>query len=297
MSRRTEIQVGITVLVALIVLLWGVTWLKDLTLRRKVHVWHVRFPQTGGLGASDEVQVNGIRKGAVDKLRLAGDQVMVDLALDADVHLTTDCRVAIRNVGLMGEKVIAVDLRTTGTPYADRDTISGVYELGMPEVMANLGGTMQAVDHLASQLDHVATAFSKNGDLDKTMANFRVTSEQLQQTVAENRKLLHQTLEDLSQTAATTKELTSGREAQFKRTLDSFERASQNLERLSGRLDSLRAQFQSVASKVDRGNGSLGQLVNDPKLYDDMRASVAALNALLADIKANPKKYINLKIF
>src|SRR5580765_7997066 len=127
-SRRTEIQVGLTVLVALAVLLWGVTWLRDMSLQRKVHVWHVRFPQTGGLSASDEVQVNGMRKGDVAGVKLQGDHVIVDLALDTDVRLTTDSRVAIRNVGMMGEKVIAVDLRSSGVEYATRDTIQGIYE-------------------------------------------------------------------------------------------------------------------------------------------------------------------------
>ncbi|MBK7368079.1 MAG: MCE family protein [Candidatus Eisenbacteria bacterium] len=92
MSRRTEVQVGITVLVALVTLLWGVTYLKDLTLQRKVTVWKVRFPQTGGLGPSDEVQVNGIRKGLVTKIELAGDAVFVDLGLDSDVKLTSDSK-------------------------------------------------------------------------------------------------------------------------------------------------------------------------------------------------------------
>ena len=109
MSRTREIQVGITVLVALGVTLWGVTWLKQFSLARKIRVWHVTFPQTGGLSTSDEVQVNGLRKGSVQSVALISDHVSVDLALDSEVVLTTDSRVSVRNVGLMGEKVIAVD--------------------------------------------------------------------------------------------------------------------------------------------------------------------------------------------
>jgi len=81
LSRTREIQVGITVLVALGVTLWGVTWLKQLTLARRVRVWHVTFPQTGGLSSSDEVQVNGLKRGSVQSVALVGDHVTVDLAL------------------------------------------------------------------------------------------------------------------------------------------------------------------------------------------------------------------------
>src|SRR5439155_20847242 len=81
LSRRTEIQVGATVLVALGITLWGVTWLKELSLTKKVRVWQVTFPQTGGLSTSDEVQVNGLRKGAVSSVQLVGDHVLVNLAI------------------------------------------------------------------------------------------------------------------------------------------------------------------------------------------------------------------------
>src|SRR5439155_3698846 len=127
-SRRTEIQVGATVLVALGITLWGVTWLKELSIDRKERLWQVTFPQTGGLSTSDEVQVNGLRKGSVAGVKLVGDHVLVQLALASDITLTTESRVAIRNIGLMGEKVIAVDLSTHGVPYGARDTISGIYE-------------------------------------------------------------------------------------------------------------------------------------------------------------------------
>ena len=87
MSRTREIQVGVTVLVALGVTLWGVTWLKQFSLARKIRVWHVTFPQTGGLSTSDEVQVNGLRKGSVQSVALISDHVSVDLALASEIEI------------------------------------------------------------------------------------------------------------------------------------------------------------------------------------------------------------------
>lgn len=297
MKRRTEIQVGLTVIGALVTLLWGVTWLKDFSLARKVRVWHVQFPQTGGLGPSDEVQVNGIRKGAVSGIALQGDKVIVDLALSSEITLTDACRVSIRNVGMMGEKVIAVDLAMAGKAYTERDTIVGNFELGMGEVMAGAGTSMASVDRLILSLNRVAARLEESGDLDKSIANFRETSEELKGMVKENRKSFERTLANAEAVTHTTKKLTADREEQFKRTLDSIERSARNLEQLSGRMDSLRATTQSVMSKVDRGNGSLGALVNDKQLYNDVNESVKSLKALIEDLKKNPKRYINLSIF
>jgi phospholipid/cholesterol/gamma-HCH transport system substrate-binding protein len=296
-SRRTEIQVGLLVLFAIVTLLLGVTWLKEFTVQRHVTVWHVRFPQTGGLGASDEVQVNGIRKGAVSKIALQGDRVVVDLALASEVRLTTDCNVAIRNVGLMGEKVIAVDLHTSGNPFGARDTIEGTYELGMSEVMARLGGSMEPLEHLASELDHVATNLHESGDLRGSLKSMRSAADELSAMVAENRKLLHETLENAAAVTRSARAVTSQREEQYARLMDSAERAAHNIEVLSARMDTLRATAQRIGDKVDHGQGTLARLVNDPVLHDDLRGTLKAMRDLLEDLKKNPKKYVNVHVF
>lgn len=297
MNRRIEIQVGLTVIIAIVVTLWGVTWLKDLSLQRKVRTWHVTFPQTGGLGASDEVQVNGIRMGSVTHIALEGDHAAVDLGISSDIAITRDSKVSIRNVGLMGEHVIAVELVSTGQPYAAADTIVGLYELGMPEVMAKMGGPLASFDRVSASLDRIATKLEKDGDLEKTMRNFRETSDELNGAMKENRKLLHETLVNLNEVSKTSKALTTDREAQYKRMLDSAERSAKNAELLLARMDSLRAVAQGIANKADHGDGTMAKLLNDPKLYDDVRGSVKALQDVLVDLKKNPKKYINLRIF
>jgi phospholipid/cholesterol/gamma-HCH transport system substrate-binding protein len=296
-SRRTEIEVGVTVLVALGILLWGVTWLKDFQIQRSVKVWHVVFPQTGGLAPNTDVQVNGIKKGSVKSMRLTGDGVLVDLAIASDVGLTRDTRVTIRNMGLMGEKVIGVDLRSTGGAWTQQDTIQGGYEKGIPEVMGDVALTIESVTQLSARLAGLLEVTDKNGDLTGTLKNLRGASAELQATLKETRGTLKSTLENAAATAKTTRALTTDREAQLGKAIDSFSSAAEKLDRLSSRLDSLRSTLQTVANKVDRGEGSLGKLVNDRKLYNDVTATVDSLQALIVDIKKNPKKYIKLEIF
>jgi phospholipid/cholesterol/gamma-HCH transport system substrate-binding protein len=296
-NRKVEIQVGLTVLAALLILLLGVTWLKDFSLRDHTTVWHVRFPQTGGLGASDEVQVNGVEKGAVTRIQLQGDHVLVDLGLESDVKLTAGSRIAIRNVGLMGEKVIAVDLGVPGPLRSPRDTIAGVYELGIPEVVANMGGTFTAVDQLASELGQLAADVRTSGDLHAALVDLRETSRELHGAVTENRRQLREAVANADAVTGTLRRLTTDREAQYQRTLDAAERTTHNLEVLSARLDSLRATAQSVGNKLDHGDGTAARLLNDARLYDDTRAALQSMRALLDDLKQHPKKYINLHVF
>jgi phospholipid/cholesterol/gamma-HCH transport system substrate-binding protein len=193
--------------------------------------------------------------------------------------------------------VIAVDLKETGTPYAPRDTIQGVYEQGLSEVSASLGDAMGAISQLADEVRGVTEVLSKSGDLSKTLKNFRQTSEELKLAVSENRTLLKSTVENFAASSQAAKHLTADREADLRMALEDFASAAQKMDHLAGRLDSLRLALQSVTGKIDSGHGTLGKLVNDYKLYNDVSAATENIKALIADIKANPKKYFKVEIF
>ncbi len=297
MSRKTEIQVGVTVLVAIAILLWGIAWLSTLAKANVQRVWHVRFPQAGGLAEGNEAQVNGVRKGVVKSLRLAGDHVVVDLALAKDVELTHDSRVVIRSVSMMGDKVIAVDYRHSGEPWSAKDTIPGDYEKGLPEVMADVGKATGSITTIAAQLDSLASAMYRSGGLLETVDNFMRTSRELAMAVAENRAALKTTMDNFAATSSAAKELVVDRRAELAASLDHFADAAEKLDHLSGKLDSLRATLQSTASKLDRGQGTLGRLVNDERLYSDLSTSVHDLQALIQDVKKNPRKYFKFSVF
>ena len=297
MSRKTEIQVGLTVLVGVAVLLWGIAWLSTLAKVNIQRVWLVRFPTAGGLAVGNEAQVNGVRKGVVKSLRLSGDDVIAEIALSKDVELTRASRVVIRSVSMMGDKVVAVDYVREGGPWTPRDTIPGVYEKGLPEVLADVGHATGSIATIASQLDSLAAALNRRGGLAATVENFRRTSRELEEAVAENRVAFRTTMANFSATSTTAKALVVDRQAELKTSLDHFASAAENLDRLSARLDSLRATLQSASSKLDRGEGTLGRLVQDDRLYKDLEASARDLRALIADLKANPRKYFRVSVF
>ena len=114
---------------------------------------------------------------------------------------------------------------------------------------------------------------------------------------AENRTALRSTLENFAAASKTAKTLTTDREAELRKALDQFSQAAENLNRLSVRLDSLRTTIQTVTGKVDRGEGTLGKLVNDDKLYADVNSTVQSLKFLIEDIQKNPKKYLKVSVF
>jgi phospholipid/cholesterol/gamma-HCH transport system substrate-binding protein len=297
MSRRTEIQVGATVLVAVGLLLWGVAWLSAAARARLQRVWHVSFSEGGGLLEGNDAHVNGVRKGSVRSVRLVGDRVIVDVALANDVTITTGSRVSVRSFSMMGDRIVEVDYRPTGRPWTPRDTIPGEYEKGLPDVMSDLGRATGGVAAIAVQLDSLAVALAREGGLAKTAEEWRRTSRELQDAVSENRVALRATMDNLSQASSSARGLLVDRREELNRTLDHFAAAAENLDHLSGRLDSLRGSLQTTADRLDHGDGTAAKLIRDDALYTDMRSSVRDLRVLIADIKANPRRYLKFSVF
>jgi phospholipid/cholesterol/gamma-HCH transport system substrate-binding protein len=297
MSRKTEIQVGITVIVAIAVLLWGIAWVSTMARSQLQRVWHVTFPEGGGIEAGNEAHVNGVRKGVVKSVRLAGDRVLVDLALAKDVELTRDCRVSVRSFTMMGDRIVEVQYRATGEPWSTRDTIPGIYEKGLPDVMSDLGRASGGVSAIALQLDSLAVALAREGGLAATAKSWKDASRELALAVAENREELRTTMANLASASASARGLLTDNHDQLEAAVQHFSSAAEKLDRLSTRLDSLRATVQSAATKLDHGDGTLGRLVNDDKIYGELRSSVRELRDLIADVKANPRKYLKFSVF
>jgi len=285
------------VIAALAILLFGVTWLKQISLAHKITTWHVAFSQAGGIAEGAEVQVNGIHKGEVRSLGLLGDGVIIDLSLMSEIHLTDRSRVGIRDVGLVGDKVVYVTLGPEGRPLNPRDTIPGFYDKGMADMMADLGGAVNHVSKIAEDLQTVTATAHGNGDIAVAVRNFREVSEELRKLVSDNRTSLRATLANFNDASGTAKRLTTDREAELKKALDDLGQTAESMNRLSGRLDSLRASLQAVSTRVERGDGTLGKLVNDDKVYNELQSSLTNLNLLIADIKKNPKKYFQFSVF
>jgi len=248
------------------------------------------------LAQSDQVQVNGIRKGQVKDMNLVGDHVLVRLELASDVVLTRTSVVAIRDLGLMGEKVIDVDLNY-GPPWSERDTIPGVYQQGLAEVMGQLGTSVNSVSEIAANLKQLTSSLAQGGALQTTLEDFSATSHELRGLVADNRVTLTRAMNNLADASQSARSVTVDKEQDVRRAIDHFAITAARMDSLSARLDSLRQSLQGVATKMNDGDGTLGKLVSDDRLYEQMHTSISELQALIADVKKNPKKYVKFSIF
>jgi phospholipid/cholesterol/gamma-HCH transport system substrate-binding protein len=296
-QRRTEIQVGIAVLAALVVLVWGVTWLSDARLAKRRQTYHARFSDVGGLAEGDPIKVNGVQKGVVGGIALVPGGVVVDLSLDRDVPLTRDARVYVRNVGLMGEKFIAVALAPTGPRRATRDTIDGVYESGVPEVISQMGSALTSLQRVSDQIDRVLALAEERGSWKTTLANVEDASIGLAEAVRENREDVGAITDNLREMSSELRMLVIEKRPVVASSVDRIEATSQRVDSLVVRLDDLTRRFARVSDHLESDSTTVGRLLTERELYDDLRRTLRETSQLVRDVRANPRRYFNFSLF
>ena len=259
----------------------------------------VEFSDVGGLAEDDPVTVNGVKKGSVKEIHLAPHGlVVVDFILTRDVRLTHGDRVYIRNVGLMGEKFIAIAPGPGGAAYdAQRDTIEGVYESGIPEVVSQMGTALASLEKLSDRFDRLLAIAEEHNTVHTTLANVEAASSDLRHTLDDSREDLVAIAENLRATSEIARRAAESNEPKVGRALDDVSHTSARMDSLIARLDTLSAELTSVSRKVNSGQGTAAKLVNDRALYDETRLALRELTNLVRDLRTNPKKYFKVSVF
>jgi phospholipid/cholesterol/gamma-HCH transport system substrate-binding protein len=297
-TRNTEILVGVTVLAALAGVIWSVTALREVRIAESTQRWTARFRDVGGLAEEDPVTVHGVKKGAVKHIRLGNGEVLVEFLLAKDIPVSIDTEVYVRNVGLMGEKFIAIENVGAGALLkARRDTIDGIYESGIPEVISQMGTALISLERLSSSVDRVLTLAEEKNTVRTTLSNMEAGSAEFRRTMVDNRTGLREAIEHLRSAADASRRIAETSEPRVSGALDDVRHATTRVDAMAGRMDSLATVLSRVADKLDSGSGTAGKLVNDQKLYDETQATMKELRALVHDLRTNPRKYFKVSVF
>lgn len=298
MNRRNEVSVGILISVAIIVLLLGTLWLARGGLSSGYPLY-TRFAWGQNLKQGQPVLLAGVTVGHVADVNLRRDGFLdATLQIDDQYTIPKGSTATVKAVGIFGD--VAVGL-TPPVPvptanYAPRDTVPP----GPPS--SDVTQIMDRVDSIGTQvsvlLHAMQTQVVEAGTLqqiNKTLANTAKLSAQLQGVVAEQNRNLTQTMEAFRNAAGHISNSLDS--AQVSATVANLRQTSENAARLSANLDSTNAAIRALLAQAERGNGTIGKLMTDSLLYTDMRRMLQQADSLLADIKKNPRKYINLRIF
>jgi phospholipid/cholesterol/gamma-HCH transport system substrate-binding protein len=298
----SEVKIGITVLLTIIVFIWLFNFLKGKNLFSSTSHYYAVYDKVGGLAESSPVEVNGFKVGVVQSVRFLDPEsgrLLVTLTVDKGFKLPRNTIAEITSASLIaGMKIQFVYGEGPGT-YSNGDTIPGRLAVSVITRVENeLIPITDKVTELITVIDSVVTSINE-------VMNPQFTAD------------LRSGVASLSNTAK------SIEEAELKSTLQNINAFTQMLAENSGRMTSVFSSLETVADtlaaadiyssvnnlkvslekagvlmeNLNSGQGTAGKLMTNDTLYQNLSNSLESLNLLLLDLKANPKRYVNFSVF
>jgi phospholipid/cholesterol/gamma-HCH transport system substrate-binding protein len=295
-GAKAEFKVGLTVLVALAILVGGLFWLKGFRLhesRYRVDVW---FPNVGSLGVGDPVSVSGVSKGKVADIDLAEGGVRVGLYFANDVTLHADADFTIMNIGLMGERFVDVKTGVASDSLRRQPMPRGVYETGIPEVMGLMGRMTEDVRGLISAVRSTIGSDSALAQLTQISHSLESITRETAGMVTEHRATVAQAINDLGAATASMRQTVESNAHRVSETFERFDTAAVRLTQFAANLDSLAGNVHAVVDELQHGNGTLPRLIHDDQLLRRWESTAEELDLLITDMRAHPGKYLKVKI-
>jgi phospholipid/cholesterol/gamma-HCH transport system substrate-binding protein len=286
--RRNLAAVGLLTIVASGIFFWGLFWMLGTPVFRGGMDLTLLLSDGGGLKRSDRVQLQGVQVGTVRSIELSpAGGVVVGLRLDREnLALPTDTRATITG-DVFGAHVVDLIPGNSAINVSAGDTLRGIAAPQLSQIATDLSSRVESVlvnaDRLLSP-DAVA-------DVHATAAVLPASAQELRAAFAELRLAaiaLRRTAENVE--SAETGTALSGAIAEV-------EGSARALTSAAGRLEESLGSFSSVMSKIDNGTGTLGRLVNDQTVYEELSNTLREMRALAADIRERPGRYINVRVF
>lgn len=333
-KRSNDFLVGATVLVVTVLLVAVVLWVKQADLGGGTTNLVVRTRDVGGVALGNPVVIRGVRAGQVKSIAL-GEKgwVVLKLSIDRKIELPSDPVVLLVASSLFGEWQVTV-IESSGIP-ADRelraalveahtkgDTLAGAV---LPDIAQLTSVAGRIAGDVAKVAERVQVAFDDKAarELRESIRSFAQLSSALAKTVNAQSKNLDKVSVDVRQGLATVNAATAslnrfaGRvdsatsRGELQQIITNSQHAAhelmtattrlreiaENVAKTEAKLSGTASRADSIFAKVNSSQGSLGLMVNDPHLYRNSDSLIVELRALIADVKKNPKRYINVKVF
>jgi phospholipid/cholesterol/gamma-HCH transport system substrate-binding protein len=301
MKRYGELQVGITVLVALVVLVAGVLWFKGFAASQDSYLLSAYFPQASGLDKGDPVEVAGVVQGKVEAILYEAGRAKLELSINKHAELYADARVTIANYGMMGQKFVAIE---PGTPERGKLDISraleGGYETGIGDMLVVVGRAVETMQTLAERInDFMASIDSSGGgtSIGRTVKNVERFSGEMAELASETKESLKTAISNFDAGARELKVLLNDKGPALRGTIDNFARASSRVDTLTAELSSVSRQIHDLVGRLESQDGNLGALLEDRELYERLLSTVAHTDSLLLDVQRHPRRYFKFSVF
>jgi phospholipid/cholesterol/gamma-HCH transport system substrate-binding protein len=294
MKHKKEIIVAVLAIIALFLLYFGFNYLKGINIFNKTTSYVVQYERMNGLVAQCPVYVKGYKVGMVDKIEYdftKAEPFTVEFSINDDIRLPKGTEVQLVPDGLISGEALELIIPTDSITgwYAQGDTLPTSITPGMlnavaEAVLSQLDPILSSVDSVVNVLQETLTREQLQAILDNvdgTMANVNAITRKADRMMAAQLPQLLDTIQvAMNEIHLITENLS---QADLKATI--------------AKVDGAVAEVKQLLAAANSTDGTLGKLINDKSLYDDINHTVNSADSLLIDLKANPKRYVQFSLF
>lgn len=299
-----ELKIGIWVIIAIAILIFGINYLKGVNIFKASNYYYVTYQNVNGLTVSAPVTLNGFKIGLVREMDYDYDHpgnVIVEISVDKDLKIPEGTKALVES-DLLGTASITLELGPSANILEVGSTLTGAVKPGMMdavsnELMPSVAKIFPKIDTLLTSINAVVadpalrTAVQRldglTADLQRTTQNLARMSAQLPAMTAKVSPILSDVKTITTNVDSITTDLGSLSNRLARMQVDS----------LVNDLQATVSNLQDLTNQLNDPNSSVGQLMNSPELYNNINSTISSLDSLFIDIKKNPKRYINVKVF
>jgi phospholipid/cholesterol/gamma-HCH transport system substrate-binding protein len=290
MAKKTfftkEVKIGLSFVVALAFLIWGINFLKGVNLFTPSNHYYLKYENVDGLVVSNGVFIKGYKVGQVRAIKYDFTQkesFVVDVLMNQDIKLPKGTIAYLFDESMLGGKGINLVFSEEKDYHTSGDTLTTDVQGGLMASLAGIVPSIQSTINHADSLIVSANALINSAEIQNSLNNFASITAELHKTSKGLTKMIDQQfppiIDNVNQICSDLKTVTDQLgEIQYKDIIESLDSTLVNLEEFTNRINS--------------PNSSLGLLLNDKALYNDIDATVNSVNSLLIDFKDDPRRYL-----
>jgi phospholipid/cholesterol/gamma-HCH transport system substrate-binding protein len=289
-----EVRVGLMAIVAMFLLYLGLHFLKGIDIFSPVNSYYARYENLGGLVPSSPVYIKGYKVGQVESVTYDFTKqrpFVVKISVAKDIHLPKDTRVELFDEGLMGGKAVQLVFAPIKENqfFAANDTIESRVAIGlMASVSDKLLPKIESVVTQADSLVRSVRKLAENKSIDKSLSSFEQTTSDLAATSSKLKSIMGndvtKVIGDVNVVTTDLRQVSGNlKKVDFNNTFVSLNHSMENLNKFT--------------EKLNGNDGTLGLLLTNKDLYQNLNKTVSSADNLLNDIKLNPKRYVNISVF
>lgn len=301
MKISREIKTAILVISAILLFIWGYSFLKGRDLFTDYKTFYVEYDNVEGLATSAPVTLNGLTIGKVNTIKINNKtgKLLVEMQLKSDFPISKTSAAELYAPSLVGGKQIAIIPNTADTSVAETgDYLKASNKMGLTDSLAmKMEPLTDKIDKLLENANIMITNVNQVLDA-KTKENLRSSLANLNQVMAEFKEV-----------AKSTNSMLAENKSKISSTMTNVEKASANFSKVSDSLAKINlgptvkslektmANVDKMMAELESGKGTMGKLLKDETMYNNFTKTSKELELLLQDLRLNPTRYVNVSLF